>query len=52
MAMRDDAHAPLGPFTLVTVNTSPERAERIVGRLCAEIKDEYVLDHVANTTSK
>lgn len=43
---------PLGPFKLVTVNTAPERAKRIVGRLCEEIKDSYLIDYVANSTSE
>lgn len=43
---------PLGPFRLVTVNTAPERAKRIVGRLCEEVKDDYLIDHVANSTSE
>lgn len=43
---------PLGPFKLVTVNTAPERARMIVGRLCEEIKDSYLINHVANSTSE
>lgn len=42
----------VGPLKLVTVNTAPERAKRIVGRLCEEIKDSYLIDYVANTTGE
>lgn len=51
MATKDQEH-PLGPFKLVTVNTAPERAKRIVGRLCEEMKDRYIIDHVANSESE
>lgn len=51
MATTDQKY-PLGPFTLVTVNTAPERAKKLVGRLCEELKDRYIIDHVANSESK
>ncbi|EME41717.1 hypothetical protein DOTSEDRAFT_55463 [Dothistroma septosporum NZE10] len=39
---------PQGPYKLVTVNTAPERAFRLVGRLVEALKDEYTLVHVTN----
>ena len=39
---------PLGPFKLVTVNTSPERARKIIGRLVEAVKDKYTIVHAAN----
>lgn len=43
---------PLGPFKLATVNTTPDRAKRLVGRMCEEVKSIYQIIHVANITSK
>ncbi|EFQ30881.1 hypothetical protein CGRA01v4_12951 [Colletotrichum graminicola] len=40
--------APKGPYKLVTVNTAPERAKRLVGRVVEELKDRYTIEHVAN----
>jgi hypothetical protein len=37
-----------GPFRLVTVNTAPERAKRLVGRMIEGLKDRYEIEHVAN----
>ncbi|KAK4619393.1 hypothetical protein CLAFUW4_10861 [Fulvia fulva] len=39
---------PQGPYKLVTVNTAPERAYRLVGRLVEALKDEYTILHVTN----
>ncbi|TVY26825.1 hypothetical protein LHYA1_G004816 [Lachnellula hyalina] len=39
---------PLGPFKLVTVNTAPERAKRLIGRLVEALKEKYTILHVAN----
>lgn len=47
----NEAH-PAGPYKLVTVNTAPDRAKIIVGRICEEIKDQYLIDYVANSTSE
>lgn len=44
--------APKGPYKLVTVNTAPERAKRLVGRVVEELKDSYTIVHVANCESK
>ncbi|KAM3421464.1 hypothetical protein BST61_g1857 [Cercospora zeina] len=41
-------HAPKGPFKLVTVNTAPERAKRLVGRVARNLKDTYEIQHLFN----
>lgn len=41
-----------GPFRLVTVNTAPERAKRLIGRLITELQDDYEIIHVDNCSSK
>ncbi|KAK9437263.1 uncharacterized protein VB005_08249 [Metarhizium brunneum] len=38
-----------GPFRLVTVNTSPERAKRLIGRLIEALKDDYDITHIENS---
>lgn len=43
---------PKGPYTLVTVNNAPERAQRLIGRVVEIVKDRYVIKHVANAESK
>lgn len=40
-----------GPFRLVTVNTAPERAKKLIGRLIEALKDEYDITHVDNCSS-
>lgn len=42
---------PKGPFRLVTVNTAPERAKRLIGRLVEALKDNYTIIHVKNCES-
>ena len=39
---------PLGPYRLVTVNTAPERAKVIIGRVAEAVRERYTIDHVAN----
>ncbi|CAD0040243.1 unnamed protein product [Aureobasidium pullulans] len=39
---------PLGPFKLVTVNTAPERAYRLIGRVVENVKDKYTIVHAGN----
>lgn len=51
MATTENAK-PAGPFKLVTVNTSPERAKKLCGRLVEEMRATHHIDYVANTTSK
>lgn len=41
-----------GPFHLVTVNTAPERAKRLIGRVAEALKDQYTIIHVDNCESK
>jgi hypothetical protein len=43
--------SPKGPFTLVTVNTAPERAKRLIGRMVEALKDRYTIIHVDNCES-
>lgn len=43
---------PAGPFKLVTVNSNPERAKKLCGRLVEEMRATHHIDYVANTTSK
>lgn len=43
--------APKGPYKLCTVNTAPERAKRLVGRVVLDVKDEYTILHVENAES-
>ena len=42
---------PSGPFRLVTVNTAPDRARLIVGRVTEALKDEFIIEHVGNCES-
>ncbi|CZT16256.1 uncharacterized protein RCC_02098 [Ramularia collo-cygni] len=42
------SNVPAGPYKLVTVNTAPERAYRLVGRLIEALKDSYTIIHAAN----
>ncbi|KAH8691141.1 hypothetical protein BGW36DRAFT_387761 [Talaromyces proteolyticus] len=39
---------PRGPFRLITVNTAPERAKKLIGRLAEALKDRYTIIHVDN----
>lgn len=43
--------SPKGPFRLVTVNTAPERAQRLIGRVADTLSDRYTIIHVANCSS-
>jgi hypothetical protein len=47
-----EANKPLGPYKLVTVNTAPERAKRLVGRVVEDVKADYTIIHAANAESK
>lgn len=42
---------PQGPFKLVTVNTAPERAKRLIGRVVEDVKAEYTIIYAANAES-
>ncbi|KAI0675834.1 hypothetical protein C8Q78DRAFT_351579 [Trametes maxima] len=35
-------------FKLVTVNTAPERAKRVIGRVVEDVKAQFAIVHVAN----
>lgn len=37
-----------GPWRLVTVNTAPERAKRLIGQMIERVKDSYTIIHSAN----
>lgn len=39
-------------YRLVTVNTVPERAKRLIGRVVDDVKDRYTIVHVANVESE
>ena len=43
--------APTGPFKLVTVNTAPDRAKRLIGRVVEDVKEQYTIIHAANAAS-
>ncbi|SPJ71013.1 uncharacterized protein FTOL_00741 [Fusarium torulosum] len=43
--------ASRGPWRLVTVNTAPERAKRLIGIVAEALKDRYDIQHVANCSS-
>lgn len=46
------AQKPLGPYKLVSVNTAPERAKRLIGRVVEDVKDKYIIIHAGNADSK
>lgn len=35
-------------WRLVTVNTAPDRAKRLIARVAEQLKDKYTIEHVAN----
>ncbi|KAK1765414.1 hypothetical protein QBC33DRAFT_544246 [Phialemonium atrogriseum] len=43
--------APKGPYRLVTVNTAPERAKKLIGRMTEALKDQYEIEYVDNCQS-
>lgn len=43
---------PIGPFKLVTVNTAPDRAKRLIGRVVENVKDKYTIIHSANAAGR
>jgi hypothetical protein len=43
---------PIGPFKLVTVNTAPDRAKRLIGRIVEDVKDKYPIVHAANAAGR
>ena len=43
---------PKGPFRLMTVNTAPERAKRVIGAMVENLKEKYTIDYVVNSDSE
>ncbi|WVR09294.1 hypothetical protein IAU60_006359 [Kwoniella sp. DSM 27419] len=39
------------PIRLVSVNTSPERAGRVISAVIERVKDKYTIEHAGNTTT-
>lgn len=35
-------------YKLLTVNTAPERAKRLIGIVAEKLKDRYVIEHAGN----
>ncbi|KAK9357175.1 hypothetical protein V1504DRAFT_108045 [Lipomyces starkeyi] len=44
--------APKGPYKLCTVNTAPERAKRLAGRVVEDVKEEYTILYVENAETE
>ncbi|KAK3078496.1 hypothetical protein LTS18_007359 [Coniosporium uncinatum] len=44
--------SPSGPYKLVTVNTAPDRARRLIGRVVEAVKDKYTIIHAANVDNE
>jgi len=40
------------PINLVSVNTAPERAKRLIGILIEDVKDKYNIKHAGNSDSE
>ncbi|KAK3323594.1 hypothetical protein B0T19DRAFT_401907 [Cercophora scortea] len=45
------ASQPAGPYKLITVNTAPDRARRLIGRVVEDVKEQYTILHVANVAT-
>ena len=43
---------PIGPFKLVTVNTAPDRAKRLIGRVVEDVKEKYTIIHAGNAAGR
>ncbi|CAG7556514.1 unnamed protein product [Fusarium equiseti] len=41
--------SPQGPFRLMTVNTAPERAKRVIGAMVENLKESYIIEYVVNS---
>jgi hypothetical protein len=39
------------PINLVSVNTAPDRAKIVIGKVIENVKDKYQIVHAGNTTS-
>ncbi len=40
------------PINLVSVNTAPDRAKKVIGEVIDNVKDKYSIVHAGNTTSE
>lgn len=49
--MSSTKHAS-GPINLVTVNTFPDRAKTVVGKVLANVGDRYDIVHAGNADSE
>ncbi|MCJ1442643.1 MAG: hypothetical protein MMC23_003140 [Stictis urceolatum] len=52
MASTKPTNDPDNPLKLVTVNTAPERAYRLIGRVIESLNDRYSIVHADNVDSK
>ncbi|ODN76338.1 hypothetical protein L198_08114 [Cryptococcus wingfieldii CBS 7118] len=43
--------APSSPINLVSVNTHPDRAQRVIGSVIQSVKDKYTIVHAGNSTT-
>ncbi|OBS29453.1 hypothetical protein FPOA_03389 [Fusarium poae] len=41
--------SPRGPYRLMTVNTAPDRAKRVIGAMVENLKESYTIDYVVNS---
>ena len=48
MSSQTHVPPPQGPWKLVTVNTAPERAKLLIGRMIDSLKEQYTIIHAAN----
>lgn len=39
------------PINLVSVNTAPERAAKVIGKVIENVKDRYTIVHAGNSTT-
>lgn len=40
------------PVNLVSVNTAPDRAKKVIGAVIDNVKDKYAIVHAGNSTSE
>jgi hypothetical protein len=40
------------PVNLVSVNTAPDRAKKVIGTVIENVKDKYSIVHAGNSTSE
>ncbi|KAK3393783.1 hypothetical protein B0H63DRAFT_555102 [Podospora didyma] len=49
--MTQSTTTPAGTYRLVTVNTAPDRAKRLIGRVVEDVKDTYTIIHAGNSAT-